>query len=1334
MSKLKRTFVSFFGPKLQAKRRGAMAIFAALALVLTLGVVVLPTAGVEVQAAEDGQTLNVAKWTGQTTLENVSGRQATIKVGDIYHMWYATNDTTLNHTLSTDPVSFEAGTANTFDTVPAEVASVTICYEDGTYYMIAYETGEGGNQKFAIYTSIDGNDWTYGSTVFDGAAAFSELTGLFTKVDGPYLFKDENTYRLYFQVKTNDSGTNYYNIYTAESNAASLASIADGSDNVDFTLANGNQPVLSPGTDTNEWDGKFVMHPMVVKDGDTYYMWYSAHNGSDQQIGFASSADGYTWVTSPGNPMLPRTTYNAVGEPSVIKDGDTWRMWYLATSNQIRYLEATGPFEFSSIQDAINAADEGDTVNVAPGTYNEGFTVANKTNLTITGAGAESTVIEPTSLITTGVGHKYTADMEAVVFVDDSTEVNIEDMTIKSTGATPGGTGDADTIVFWNASTGTISNCVIEGTYTISGAQTGQGVAVDAGTNETTTLDIINTNIRGFQKNGIDVVDGNGTESNAGTITVNVAGGSITGAGAIDTIAQNGIMFWDRGGGTLAGTVDGVAISGFEYTPADDEACGILNYCSTGGMSSITGCKFTNNEIQVWDGNAKTLTIEDVLANNDFDRAVTVDRPDSSLLHTIWSSIQDAIDVAEDGDTVEVAAGTYTEQVVINKSLTLQGTGNPVIKAPDSPTAFTFPESGASWEPVVFAFGGTLGETNITGTDTIQVAISGFTVDGSAREPTWRSAGILLRNAEGTISGNTVQNMYVNGKETFGIVAYGNSDVTITGNNVSGYARCGIGANGDADADLTDDPNAVIEGNTVTGPGGVDVTWAPNGIQIGYGATGVISGNTVRGNEWPGTAWTGSGILVFASNDVEVDGNTLQNNETGIAVGGSSSLTTSGTWIHGNAVDGNTFGISIQDWSVSTTIENNTVKNSAYHGIAICSFDYNPPTGTVIESNTITGNNTEDVETSGGIWIDEDADASEVSVHFNNIVDNNGFGIINDGINEVDATLNWWGDASGPAHASNSDGRGDAVSAKINYDPWIGKANTPSAHADIASGQSDILDVGDNSLVVNMIDGGTASFNAVVETRAPSQGYTGMGPDNKGIAKTIVITTDADDDDFIMTIKLHYTDAELAAAGINEENMALYYYNTAASKWELAVLGNIGGTTHFQLGAAAEPVAANLGKYGVDTASNIVWAVVNHCTDFGAGSLPVATVTTTTTGTIIIPGGTVTITSTQTMSQQTITQTLPQQTITHILPGTVETVTLPVTVTQPGAGTTETKTAFQTTAVTTTLQQSATTATSTTTTTQTITEEITDWTITIVIAIIALLVGALVVAIIARRV
>lgn len=736
MSKLKWPFGGHSQPKLHPKRGGAVAIFATLALVLSLGIVALPTAGVEIQANGTGQTLNVAEWSDPITLENVTGRQATIKVDDEYHMWYASADEqSLYHTSSAEPDSFTAGETVSFTEghTPAEVGSVTVAYEGGTFYMIAYEAeANGGDDKFAIYTSEDGEAWAYGGTVFDGTAVFSESEIGFTKIDAPYLFKDGDTYRLYFQVKSLDGDR--YDIYTAES-TASLASIADG--DADFTLANEGEPVLSPGA-ASDWDDKYVMHPMVVKDGGTYYMWYSAY-GINQIIGFASSADGYNWVKSPGNPIIPRDTpYNAVGEPSVIKDGDTWHMWYLVVGGGINYLEATGPFEFSSIQDAIDAAEAGDIIKVAP--------------------------------------------------------------------------------------------------------------------------------------------------------------------------------------------------------------------------------------------------------------------------------------------------GTYQEQVVINKGLTLQGAGSDgtVIKAPGSPTAFTFPESTVSWEPVVFAFGGTQSMNAISGDGTITVTISGFTVDGNDRAPTGRSAGILLRNAEGTISDNTVKNMSIDGKETFGIVAYGDSDVTITGNNVSEYARCGIGVNGDNGTQA--DPHAVITGNIVTGPGmSATVTWAPNGIQIGWGATGTISGNTVRGNGWPGEDWTGSGIIVYASEGVEVDANTVEDNETGIAVGGASS----NTLIHDNTVAGNKYGISIQDYVVDTIIKNNIVTNSTYDGIDICNFYGPPPTGTVIESNTITGNNTADDDTSGGIWIDDDVNGAEVSVHFNNIVGNNKYGIINESTNEIDATNNWWGTEDGTAIAA-------MVSGDVLYDPWIG--------------------------------------------------------------------------------------------------------------------------------------------------------------------------------------------------------------------------------------------------------------------------------------------------------
>lgn len=414
---------------------------------------------------------------------------------------------------------------------------------------------------------------------------------------------------------------------------------------------------------------------------------------------------------------------------------------------------------------------------------------------------------------------------------------------------------------------------------------------------------------------------------------------------------------------------------------------------------------------------------------------------DGKSVETAFKTIGEGVTAASAGDTIIVAAGTYSEQVIINKSLTLKGSGNPEIQAPGNPDSFKFAESTASWEPVVFAFGGTNGGNSITGTDTINVTISGFTVNGNDRVPTGRSVGILLRNVKGTVSDNTVKNMCVDGKETFGIVAYGNSDVTISGNDVSGYARCGIGVNGDGG--VLDDPRAIIMGNTVTGPGMDEhVTWAPNGIQIGWGATGEISRNYVSGNGWPGEKWTGSGILVYASNNIKVANNTIKQNQTGIIVGGENGGA-NGNQVYGNTVDNNTYGISIQDKSVNTTIKDNTVKNNTCDGIDICSFYGNPPTGTVIQDNIITGNNTGDNVDGAGIWIGESVDGTKVTINHNEITGNNRFGILNTNTTcNIDATCNWWGAASGPYHATtNPEGTGNAVSDNVLYYPWYTNAS-----------------------------------------------------------------------------------------------------------------------------------------------------------------------------------------------------------------------------------------------------------------------------------------------------
>ena len=57
----------------------------------------------------------------------------------------------------------------------------------------------------------------------------------------------------------------------------------------------------------------------------------------------------------------------------------------------------------------------------------------------------------------------------------------------------------------------------------------------------------------------------------------------------------------------------------------------------------------------------------------------------------------------------------------------------------------------------------------------------------------------------------------------------------------------------------------------------------------------------------------------------------------------------------------------------------------------------------------------------------------------NNRIEQNAFGVRNvDTLYDyVDATYNWWGDASGPYHATNPQGLGNAVSDHVWFEPWL---------------------------------------------------------------------------------------------------------------------------------------------------------------------------------------------------------------------------------------------------------------------------------------------------------
>lgn len=252
-----------------------------------------------------------------------------------------------------------------------------------------------------------------------------------------------------------------------------------------------------------------------------------------------------------------------------------------------------------------------------------------------------------------------------------------------------------------------------------------------------------------------------------------------------------------------------------------------------------------------------------------------------------YSTIQAAVNAAASGDRVVVDGGTYREQVLINKDLDLEG-NDVTIEHPDSPDSFTIAESGPEWEPTVFAYGGSVSDGAVSGSGTVDVSVSGFEIDGRSVQPdARRKPAILYRNVKSSdktrVEDNVISNMGIGGKQTFGILAYGDTSVAIQNNEVFDYERGGIGANGDGGAHPS--PDVTIRDNTVVGSTGIGEAWGPNGVQVGFGATGLVKKNTVRDNRYSDEDAVASGILVFESDGVVVQQNEIKNADIALSIG-----------------------------------------------------------------------------------------------------------------------------------------------------------------------------------------------------------------------------------------------------------------------------------------------------------------------------------------------------------------------------------------------------------------------------------------------------------------
>lgn len=344
-----------------------------------------------------------------------------------------------------------------------------------------------------------------------------------------------------------------------------------------------------------------------------------------------------------------------------------------------------------------------------------------------------------------------------------------------------------------------------------------------------------------------------------------------------------------------------------------------------------------------------------------------------------YPTISQAVTSVPANSTIFICPGTYAEQVLINKNLTLTGVSslgtsgasaagadNPVIVSPVNGVTANVSDLAPGADPIYYQ----IAVVSPVPATPIKVNLSFIAVDGSNNQISGCGmdlVGIYYQNAGGTINQVVTRNQELapdlfgcqSGLAIFTESGYGSggtSVVTIENSSVHDYDKNGITVDGSGTM-------ATVTGNYVVGIGATPLT-AQNGIQMSDGAGGSIKNNTVTDdiyvNPEGGPYYGSSGILLYDSggtsgSPVTISGNTVSNTQLAIVTYGDSNGTADYNNVSGNKITGTqAAGIYLDDGvdlcSNNNTATSNTVYNSSGSGIHIDS--------TCTESTGTSGNNT----------------------------------------------------------------------------------------------------------------------------------------------------------------------------------------------------------------------------------------------------------------------------------------------------------------------------------------------------------------------------------------
>jgi parallel beta-helix repeat protein len=317
------------------------------------------------------------------------------------------------------------------------------------------------------------------------------------------------------------------------------------------------------------------------------------------------------------------------------------------------------------------------------------------------------------------------------------------------------------------------------------------------------------------------------------------------------------------------------------------------------------------------------------------------------------------VDAALAGDSVTVYAGTYVENVSVDKDhLTIQsvsGAVSTIVHAADA----SLPGFEVPAEYVLIH-----GFTVRNNTTACNIAFGGITVGGdhatiSDNTVTGNCKGVVLHASHITIAGNTISDnqAYV---ASDGLYIWPDcADITITDNDISNNADEGI-------QEELGGQDIVIARNVISNNGGTGVYLGNSGQDI------LLEQNTISGNGGAGIYQQYGGRNIgIAGNDI------LDNGEDGIYLGTRASDLPNDYWeavlywhdfgIENNTIRGNDWnGIDLgtllrHSWFISNTISENEQNGIRFGGESVTYYESGHPIGTVAsEFNQIEQNNIQD--------------------------------------------------------------------------------------------------------------------------------------------------------------------------------------------------------------------------------------------------------------------------------------------------------------------------------------------------------------------------------------